>query len=233
MRTSDAMPRGARLAATLLVCLDRRLRRPHHASRAGAGGADAGEIGLREAAADAAALSRREPTMPAPEPMLRTRRRRPGRRPRSSAPRSTSAPTELGRCAPPSDGPPVADGGDGGTDRPAADAPAAILMVDDFADGTVSPNALGGPVSGDNQSLALVAGELSFNWNSTGVFQSFRQLLTPSSCARDLPRLPHFLVPHARLGPGQAGQLLPGPHGRDLRHPNLRLRWAPSARPRR
>jgi hypothetical protein len=91
---------------------------------------------------------------------------------------------------PATDGSPAPDGSnggpDGGIDGGAADAPAALLTIDDFADGTVSPNTLGGSVSGDNQTLALVAGELSFRWNLTSVFQSFRQLLNPDSCARDL-----------------------------------------------
>jgi hypothetical protein len=76
-----------------------------------------------------------------------------------------------------------ADAADGGFGR---SPDAAVLTIDDFGDDTISPNTLGAPVRGDNQAMQVATGELSFRWNSSGVFQAFSEQISPDSCARDI-----------------------------------------------
>jgi hypothetical protein len=178
MRTSDPMPRGARLAATLLVlctggCVDLsmppelRQMEPDSGQTTSAPDTNPGPSGTEPDAA--------ESVVDAPEA---------DRQPDADTPDAGADGAAADAAAgdlPRPDGPGV-DGGDG---RP-PDGAAAPLVIDDFSDGTVSPNTLGAPVAGDNQLMAVANGELSFYWNSSSVFQSFRELLAPTSCARDI-----------------------------------------------
>ncbi len=177
------MPRGARLAATLLVfctggCVD--LSRPPELDQPRLG--DAAVAGEDAPPADG-------PDNPVPQPTGTE----PDAGPDAGAPDAPEPDAAVLPDAADAGADLTADGadagsdgrGDGGDGR-AADAALVPLVIDDFADGTITPNAVGAPVKGDNQVLDVAAGELSFRWNGASVFQSFGELLSPDSCAREI-----------------------------------------------
>jgi len=45
------------------------------------------------------------------------------------------------------------------------------LVIDDFSDGTIGTNRLGGTVSWDNQNCSITSGQLVCSWNGSNVFQ--------------------------------------------------------------
>jgi hypothetical protein len=106
---------------------------------------------------------------------------------------------------PASDGPPASslDGGptmdaplmaDAGAiaDAPVADASpipdvaAGALVVDDFSDGDLTTNNLGGAVTADNETLTVAAGEQKVVWTGTGTVQSFDEGLRANHCELDI-----------------------------------------------
>jgi len=202
------MSRGARLAATLLAlctggCVD--LSPPSELQQS----RDGGEIAAADGPAaqptatepDSGVVADTEPAADAVEP---------------DAPPAADAPeADAGVDAVTPDGRPDAQpGSDGGTDAGdarASDGAAATLTIDDFGDGTVTPNGLGAPVTGDNQILRADGGELSFQWNASSVFQSFRELLSPSSCALDIRAYRKFSLRMRASVPGKEVKIY---HGR-------------------
>ncbi len=61
-----------------------------------------------------------------------------------------------------------------------------VLVVDDFNDGTLGRNTMGGSVTWDNQNVALVSGQVRFSWNGGSIFQDFIETFLPNFCGYDL-----------------------------------------------
>jgi hypothetical protein len=66
--------------------------------------------------------------------------------------------------------PPSPDGG-------ACTGPSCGLVVDDFQDGTFTPNALGSPVTEDNQTCSVSNGEIACSWNGRSTYQDLIETL--------------------------------------------------------
>jgi hypothetical protein len=124
---------------------------------------------------------------------------------------------------PPIDGPSPADGADttdtaapadsgsppADTAAPAdsaapADAAGGVLVVDDFDDGDVTTNNLGGAVTGENETHTLVAGEQKVVWTGTGT-QALDEGLRPNRCELDISA---FRTVRVRLRSAVAGKRL-------------------------
>lgn len=70
-------------------------------------------------------------------------------------------------------------GGDGGVSG-------GELLVDDFADGDLRSNSLGGQVTWNNATVTLVAGEQKLVWNGTGTAHNLIETFRADWCERDL-----------------------------------------------
>jgi hypothetical protein len=91
------------------------------------------------------------------------------------------------------------------------DAPAGtVLVVDDFSDGVLARNTMGGAVTFDNQNVALVGGAVQFTWNGRQDYSDFIETYLQSFCAYDIrayrtlrfrmsvsagPRVVHIFLP--------------------------------------
>ena len=64
--------------------------------------------------------------------------------------------------------------------------PVPSLVVDDFEDGEMTTNRLGGAVAFENQSGAVVAGEGKFVWNGIGTTHALLEGLRSDFCSQDL-----------------------------------------------
>jgi hypothetical protein len=97
------------------------------------------------------------------------------------APPAADAPAIRDALPPPPDlAPPPPDAAPPPPDGPPA------LVVDDFEDATLTRNNLGGDVTWDNQSCALVSGEIRCAWTGRGGYQDFIEALRNNWCEYDL-----------------------------------------------
>jgi hypothetical protein len=69
---------------------------------------------------------------------------------------------------------------------PMLDAAGGGLLVDDFSDGDLTTNNLGGAVTADNQTLTAAAGELKVVWSGMGTVQAFNEGLGANRCEVDI-----------------------------------------------
>jgi hypothetical protein len=69
---------------------------------------------------------------------------------------------------------------------PVADATSGVLTVDDFSDGDLTKNSLGGAVTFDNETPSLVAGEQRLVWTGAGSVQDFNEAFRANRCEYDI-----------------------------------------------
>jgi hypothetical protein len=61
-----------------------------------------------------------------------------------------------------------------------------VLLIDDFSDGTLSRNTMGGQVTWDNQNVNLTGGMVHFSYSGSGGYHDFIETFLGNFCAYDI-----------------------------------------------
>jgi hypothetical protein len=61
-----------------------------------------------------------------------------------------------------------------------------VLLVDDFSDGTLTRNTMGGQVTWDNQDVNLISGMVHFTYRGSGGYHDFIETFLGSFCPYDI-----------------------------------------------